>query len=129
MKLNCEYTEKLQDLEMQTKVQKEELRKKDAEIMELTNETLKNSNEHNKKFALVEQERDFLRNDLGHIKENLHRKEMELNDILKQIKEKDEKIKSYRGKKKVAEKEAQEYKSQKDKFEHQMLNMQPITQA
>ncbi len=37
MKLNCEYTEKLQDLEMQVKIQKEEIRKRDSEIMELTN--------------------------------------------------------------------------------------------
>lgn len=54
MKLNCEYTEKLQDLEMQTKVQKEEIKKRDSQIMELTNETLKNTNEFNKKLALIE---------------------------------------------------------------------------
>lgn len=49
MKLNCEYSEKLQDLEMQVKIQRDELRKKDAEIMELTSDTMKSSNEHNKK--------------------------------------------------------------------------------
>ena len=54
MKLNCEYTEKLQDLEMQVKIQKEEIRKRDAEIMELTNQTMKSSNDSSKKLALIE---------------------------------------------------------------------------
>ena len=54
MRLNCEFTEKVQDLELQTKIQKDELRKKDNEIIELTNETLKNSNDFNKKLALIE---------------------------------------------------------------------------
>lgn len=71
MKLNCEYTEKVQDLELQTKIQKDEIRKRDGEIMELTNETLKNSNEFNKKLALIEQERDFIRNDLNNLKESI----------------------------------------------------------
>lgn len=35
-------------------MQKEELRKRDAEIVELTNETVKSSNEFSKKMALVE---------------------------------------------------------------------------
>jgi len=60
LKLNCEYTEKLHELEMQVKVQKDELRRKDQEIMEQTNETLKSCTENAKKLALVEQERDFL---------------------------------------------------------------------
>ncbi len=71
MKLNCEYTEKLQDLEMQVKIQKEEIRKRDSEIMELTNQTMKSSNDNSKKLALIEQERDFLRNDINHIKEQM----------------------------------------------------------
>lgn len=127
--MNCEYSEKLQDLDLQVKIQKDELRKKDSEIMELTNEAMKSSNDHGKKQALVEQERDFLRNDLNHLKENLQRKEMDLAELIKQNREKEEKIKSYRGKKKQAEKEVQEIKSQKDKIEHQMMNMQPISQA
>lgn len=77
MKLNCEYTEKLQDLEMQVKIQKEEIRKRDAEIMELTNQTMKSSNDSSKKLALIEQERDFLRNDVNHIKEQLQRKDLD----------------------------------------------------
>lgn len=54
---------------------------------------------------------------------------MDLAELIKQNREKEEKIKSYRGKKKQAEKEVQEIKSQKDKIEHQMMNMQPISQA
>ncbi|CDW83719.1 guanylate-binding n-terminal domain containing protein [Stylonychia lemnae] len=126
MKLNCEYTEKMQDLELQNKVQKEELRKKDNEIVDLTNETIKNSNDHNKRFALIEQEREFLRNDLNNLKESIQRKDLDLQDLNKQIRDKEEKIKSYRQKKKLSEKEAQDYKSQKDKFEQQILTMQPI---
>ncbi len=51
--------------------------------MELTNETMKSSNEHNKKQALVEQERDFLRNDMNHMKELLQRKELDISDLTK----------------------------------------------
>ena len=39
---------------MQTKIQREELRKKEGELKEMTNETLKNSNEYTKKIALLE---------------------------------------------------------------------------
>ena len=69
MKLNCEYTEKLQDLELQNKVQKDEIRKRETDIMELTNDHMKTSNDFNKKLALIEQERDFLKNDINNLKE------------------------------------------------------------
>lgn len=91
---------------MQSKVQKDEIKKRDNEIMELTNETLKNTNEFNKKIALIEQERDFLRNDMAHLKENYQRKEIEVGELAKQFKEKDEKIKSYKQKNKLSSKEA-----------------------
>ena len=45
-------------------MQKEELRKREGMITELTNEAIKASNESSKRLALVEQERDFLRRDL-----------------------------------------------------------------
>lgn len=54
MKLNCEYTEKMQELEMQTKAQKDELRKKDNEIKDLTNENMQIINQNSKKIALLE---------------------------------------------------------------------------
>ena len=54
MKLNCEYTEKLQDLELQNKVQKEEIRKRDTQIQELSNDNMKATSEVSKKMALVE---------------------------------------------------------------------------
>ena len=39
-KLNCEYTEKLNQMEMTSRILKEEIKKKNNEIKELTNETL-----------------------------------------------------------------------------------------
>ena len=54
MKLNCEYTEKLHELELQTKIQKEELRKRENDIKDLTNESVKTSNDTSKKIALLE---------------------------------------------------------------------------
>lgn len=47
-----------------------------------------------------------MRNDINHMKELMQRKELDINDLMKQNREKEEKIKSYRGKKKQAEKEA-----------------------
>lgn len=84
LKLNCEYTEKLHELEMQVKAQKDELRRREQEIMDQTNETLRSSTEHAKKLALVEQERDFLRNDVGAAREQLARKDLEVADLAKQ---------------------------------------------
>ena len=46
-------------------------------MKDVTNETLKNSNEYSKKVALLEQERDCLRNDLANLKEVISRKEIE----------------------------------------------------
>lgn len=54
MKLNCEYTDKLRELELQNKIQKEEIRKRDNDIKELTNENVKYSNDNSKKLALLE---------------------------------------------------------------------------
>lgn len=71
MKLNCEYTEKVQELELQSKIQKDEIRKRDTEIKEMTNESVKISNEYQKKLALLEQERDFIKNDLHSVKETM----------------------------------------------------------
>ena len=71
MKLNVEYTEKLQQLELQAKMQKEELRKRESDIKDLTNEQVKFSNDNSKKVALLEQERDFLKNDVQNIKDTL----------------------------------------------------------
>ena len=94
--------------------------------MELTNETLKSSNEFNKKIALIEQERDFLKNEITHLKENTQRKDLDLSDFSKQIRERDDKIKSYRQKKKQSEKDALEFKALNQKYEQQLMNMQPI---
>lgn len=93
-KLSCEYTEKLHELEMQNKIQKDELKKRDTDIKELTSENVKTSNDYSKQIALLEQERDFLKNDLGHFKDNIQRKEMDGNDISKQLREKEEKLKN-----------------------------------
>ena len=117
MRLNCEYTEKLQDLEIQNKVQKDEIRKRDNEITELTNENMKMSNEYSKKFALIEQERDFLKNDISNVKEQLQRKELELSDLVRQMREKEDKVKGYRGKKKQMKKDIEELRSMKEKYE------------
>lgn len=64
MRLNCEYSEKLKDLELQNKVHKDEVRKRDNQLVEMTNETIKRTNESSKRLALVEQERDFLKRDM-----------------------------------------------------------------
>lgn len=58
------FNEKLHEIEAQSKANKEELKKKEGQIIEMTNEIVKVNNEHGKKMALVEQERDFLRRDL-----------------------------------------------------------------
>lgn len=98
-------------------MQKEELRKRDAEIVELTNETVKSSNEFSKKMALVEQERDFLRNEINNLKDNLQRKELDLQDFSKQLREREDRVKSYKQKRKLAEKEATELRQQRDRLE------------
>jgi hypothetical protein len=41
MKLNCEYTEKVNDLESRVKILKDENRKKENDVRELTNENVK----------------------------------------------------------------------------------------
>lgn len=79
---------------MQSKIQKEELKKRDQEMKEATNDTLKNLNEYTKKVALLEQERDYLRNDVQNLKENLQKREIEDRESQKLIREKEDKIKS-----------------------------------
>ena len=79
---------------MQSKIQKEELKKRDQEMKEATNDTLKNLNEYTKKVALLEQERDYLRNDVQNLKENLQKREIEDRENQKLIREKEDKIKS-----------------------------------
>ena len=79
---------------MQAKIQKEELKKRDQEMKEATNDTLKNLNEYTKKVALLEQERDYLRNDVQNLKENLQKREIEDRESQKLIREKEDKIKS-----------------------------------
>lgn len=54
LRLNSEYSEKLKDIEVQNKVLRDEIRKKEGQLQELTNETVKMSNEAGKKLALVE---------------------------------------------------------------------------
>ena len=55
---------------------------------------MKNSNEYSKKVALLEQERDFLRNDLNNLKEVISRKEFEERESHKTMREKEEKLKT-----------------------------------
>lgn len=54
MKLNCEFSEKLAELESQNRLLKDEVRKKDNDIKDLTNEQLKQMNDSQKKIALIE---------------------------------------------------------------------------
>ena len=63
-------------------------------MKEATNDTLKNLNEYTKKVALLEQERDYLRNDVQNLKENLQKREIEDRENQKLIREKEDKIKS-----------------------------------
>ena len=80
--------------------------------MELSSETVKNTNESIKRLALVEQERDFLRRDLQNARENMVKRENEFSESMRLVREKEEKIKSMRGKKKVLTKEIEDLKSQ-----------------
>ena len=64
LRLNAEYAEKLRELDSQTRSLREELKKKEGHILELTNDSARASSETGKRLALVEQERDFLRRDL-----------------------------------------------------------------
>ena len=70
------------------------------------------SNEHAKRVALVEQEREFLRRDLQASREHMTKREAEIGDTLKMVRERDEKIKSQRSKKKALKKEIEEMRAQ-----------------
>lgn len=74
-------------------------------------------NDSQKKLALLEQERDFLKNDLAHAKDGLNRNQMDTSEISKQAREKEDKMKRLRQKKKQLEKDLTEAKAQKDKAE------------
>lgn len=81
-------------------------------LMELSSETVKNTNESIKRLALVEQERDFLKRDLQSAREMMVKRENEFSESLRLVREKEEKIKSLRNKKKVLTKEIENLKSQ-----------------
>ena len=48
------FNEKLHEIEAQNKANKDDLKRKDAQIIELNNEIVKVNNENGKKMALVE---------------------------------------------------------------------------
>ena len=93
LRMNSEYSEKLRDIEVQNKALRDEIRKKEISLLELTNETMKMSNEANKRIALVEQERDFIKRDLIAIKEILQKREIEYTETGKALRGKDVKMK------------------------------------
>ncbi len=98
----------MHDIEMQNKANKEELRKRDAQILEMANEIVRVNSEQGKKVALVEQERDFLRRDLHQLRETTVKREGEVADTVKLVREKEETIKALRAKKKVLKKDIEE---------------------
>lgn len=91
---------------------KEELKKKELSLVELSNERMQVSNDHSKNIALIEQERDFLRRDLNSVRESLAKRESEMSESMRLLREKDDKIKSKRAKKKVMQKELQDLRVQ-----------------
>ncbi len=76
--------------------------------MELNNEIVKVNNENGKKMALVEQERDFLRRDLHQVRESMAKREGEVAETVKLVREREDTIKQMRGKKKLLKKEVEE---------------------
>jgi hypothetical protein len=53
-RVSTEYTEKLVEAERQLVRMREELRKRDAQVQQLTNESLKSASDTGKRLALVE---------------------------------------------------------------------------
>ena len=104
--------ERVFGIEAECRALKEEVRRKDLQIGDLTNEAARASNEHAKRVALVEQEREFLRRDLQASREHITKREAEIGDTLKMVRERDEKIKSQRSKKKALKKEIEEMRAQ-----------------
>ena len=111
MRLNCEYSEKLKDLESQNKVHRDEVRKRDTQLVEMTNETIKRTNENSKRLALVEQERDFLKRDLQSTRDSLQKREVDHGESVRVNRERDDKIKQQRNKKKALQRELNELKA------------------
>ena len=74
----------------------------------MNNEIVRVNTENGKKMALVEQERDFLRRDLQQLRESMAKREGEVAETVKLVREKEETIKSLRGKKKLLKKEVEE---------------------
>jgi hypothetical protein len=64
VKVNCEYTEKMNDLDILVKNLKDEIRKRDSDIKNLTDDQLKGASSSSKKQALLEQEMDFIKSEL-----------------------------------------------------------------
>jgi chromosome segregation ATPase len=104
--------ERVIGLEAEIRALKEESRRKDTQIIELSNENIKTSNEHAKNIALVGQEKEFMRRDLQALREQMVKREGDVGDTLKVIKERDDKIKSLRSKKKQLKKEAEDLRGQ-----------------
>ena len=77
----------------------------------MTNEQVKQTNEYQKKLALLEQERDFLKNDLHRSKENTLKNELEHRDTTKELRDVLEKAKNEKSKRKQVEKELVEMRS------------------
>lgn len=69
---------------------------------------MKVNNENGKKMALVEQERDFLRRDLHQVRESMAKREGEVAETVKLVREREDTIKQMRGKKKLLKKEVEE---------------------
>lgn len=112
LRLNAEYAEKLRELDSQSRSLREELKRKEGHILELTNDSARASSETGKRLALVEQERDFLRRDLQAARETAQRREGETSDSLRLAREKEEKIKAQRAKKKALARELADLRSQ-----------------
>ena len=90
----------------------------------MTQEAIRTSNEHAKRQALVEQERDFLRRDMTSLRENMTKREGDVGDSFKILRERDDKIKQQRSKKKELKRQIEELQAQLALANNQKENRQ-----
>ena len=94
----------------------------------MTQEIIKTSNEHAKRLALVEQERDFLRRDMLSLRENMTKRDGDVGDSLKILRDRDEKINQQRSKKRELKRQIEDLKAQVASANTQRDNRQDTLQ-
>lgn len=104
-------SEKVQDLEMQNRAMREEVRKRETQVQEMVNEAVKASNEHSKRMALVEQEREFVRREVQGLREERVRREESEAERARREREREAKVEREKEKKKALQKELSEVKA------------------